>query len=104
MRQTISPVEVVAVRPKNSTTASLIDASSGTPPLRSRHGKDGIGSVEGSRIGEQGREFDPDAPVRVGRETGGIGQLAEPRAVRAYGEDLVAEGIRAERIARSVED
>src|SRR5262249_31398914 len=54
--------------------------------------------------GEQEREFDPVAPVRVGRETGDIGQLAEPRAVRAHGEDLVAEGIRAERIARSVED
>src|SRR5262249_40858865 len=66
--------------------------------------KDGIGSVEDSRVGEQARDFDPDAPVRVGRETGGIGQLAEPSAVRAYGEDLVAEGIRAERIARRVED
>src|SRR5213080_129479 len=57
------------------------------------------GSVKRRRVGERAGEFDSDAAVRVGRESGGVGQLAEPAAVGAHGEDLAPVGTGAERVA-----
>src|SRR5262245_11008425 len=61
-------------------------------------------SVNGRRVGERTGKLDPDAAVRIGREAGGVGQLAEPAAVGAQGEDLLAVGVCADRVTAGIED
>src|SRR5262249_39561403 len=56
------------------------------------------------RVRERAGKLDPDAAVRVFRESGGVGQLPEPAAVGAHGEQLTAVDARMERVARGVED
>src|SRR5262249_42989581 len=61
-------------------------------------------SVRRRRLGERPGERDPDAAVRVGRDSGGTGELTEPASVGAHGKQLIAVPVRAEWIAGGVED
>src|SRR5262249_19574270 len=72
-------------------------------PRRSPRNERLDGSVKRRRVSKRAWEFDSDAAVGVRDEPGGVGQLAEPAAVGAHGEELTAVDVRMKRVARGVE-